>query len=472
MSWNATSSVSGRQATLQGWGRSHESECFVVQATDDHLLGRTVASAAAGELFGHLIPRGGGNSYGDAGTVNRGTVLDMRGRRQILAFDREAGLVVAEAGVTFGQILELTLPLGWMPPVLPGTPHVTLGGAVAADVHGKNHPRAGSIGRHVPLIQVLRPIDTEPRTLRQDDKAQQFWATVGGLGLTGVITTVALQLQRVAPTATTQRTRCQDLAAVMAQMDDDHARANEGTDVHSVAWLDSTAPSDRLGRGIVQSTTLDVLPHSTPLDAHPTRYRSAGPNPSWPAVRCLTRRTITAANRARWAAPVSRQHHESRLPDALLPLRHGDFWPALFGPGGLVQYQFNVPTHRTDVLGTALTMLRHNGMPPALTSLKRLGAANPAPLTFAHPGWTMAMDLPARWTDLPGTLRALDELVASAEGRVYLAKDSRLSAPALARMYPDLPAWQTARAVMDPRGLLGSDLSARVGLTRREQVSA
>ncbi|MEO6791626.1 MAG: D-arabinono-1,4-lactone oxidase, partial [Ornithinibacter sp.] len=156
---------------------------------------------------------------------------------------------------------------------------------------------------------------------------------------------------------------------------------------------------------------------------------------------------------------------------ALQPLRRGERWPALFGRQGLVQYQFVVPTASVEVIGVALDLLAEHRTPPALAVLKRLGPADPGPLTFAMEGWTLAVDLPARWPGLELALGDLDEVVAAAGGRVYLAKDSRLPAESLALMYPRLGEWQQARAVMDPRGVFGSDLSRRLRLAPQQVAS-
>lgn len=468
--------LSGRQATLSGWGRTHQSDCFAVQASDDELLRRAVGSEASSALPGPVIARGGGNSYGDAGTVRGGTVVDMHSRRMLLGFDPVSGVLVAEAGVTLGQVLDLALPHGWIPPVLPGSRHVTLGGAVAADVHGKNHPQVGSIGRHVAWLEIVNSGADEPQVLRPAEHPAQFWATVGGLGLTGVITVVALRLRPVDGRAWGVRHRGRDLDEVMDHMEADHARADQRTDVHSVAWLDSTAPRRRVGRGIVHTTKValrhldgspgDSAPGGGPLGASPDvdtlRPRHSL---SQAGVSVVNRTTIATANRVQWWSAGHGSEREARLPDCLLPLRHGERWPALFGPAGLVQYQFAVPARRSEVLFDALNLLRRRGMPPALTSLKRLGMTDPGALTFARPGWTMAMDLPARWVGLGSTLCDLDDLVADAGGRVYLAKDSRLTAQAVGRMYPELAAWRDVRDQMDPAGVLGSDLSLRLGLT-------
>ncbi len=442
-----------------------------------------------------VIARGCGSSYGDAATCAGGAVLDMTTRRELLHLDVDAGIAVAEAGLTLGALLALTAPHGWRPPVLPGTPSVTLGGAVAADIHGKNHPDAGSLGRHVEWLAVLSG-DLRPRMISAEHQPDQFWATVGGLGLTGPILIVALRLTRLGyGPATTRRLRATSLTGVMnllttAFEPDDAGRRG---DVHAVAWLDGSAS----GRGLVDITTLPLPASPGPASGPASSRPAAGPNrpgdqrqtsgavgrrvkaltrqrtarspanrslPSLPGPGLVTRATIRAASAARWSIPARRLRH-SRIDAALFPLRHAEAWPALFGSAGLIQYQLAVPTEAADAVAECLQLLAKRRLPPALATLKKLGAGDPAPLGFALPGWTLAVDLPARWVGLTRTLDDLDRLVCGAGGRVYLAKDLRLDATRLEQMYPGIDDWRRTRDGMDPDQRFGSDLSRRLRLT-------
>ncbi len=443
-----------------------------------------------------MVPRGCGSSYGDAATCSGGLVIDMTARRELLHLDVHAGIAVAEAGLTIGSLLSLTAPHGWRPPVLPGTPHVTLGGAVAADIHGKNHPAAGSLGRHVEWLVVVSG-DLRPRLLSPDQHPDEFWATVGGLGLTGPILIVALRLAPLGTgAAVTRRVRAGTVAGVMALLS---AATGEGAhevtetgsgprpDVHAVAWLDGH------GRGLVDVTTLPRPPRPAPSTAGDGDGRAADDPVDWPPTRRLrspttpapsafgatshraslpgtgviTRATVRAAGRLRWAVP-GRAIRSGTPSAAVFPLRHAGLWPALFGEQGLLQYQFVVPTDAASVVTDSLALLARRRLPPALATLKRLGACDPAPLGFAMPGWTLAVDLPARWSGLGAALDDLDRLVLEAGGRVYLAKDLRLGPDHVQRMYPGLDAWRRTREAMDPDHLFGSDLSRRLHLTTTE----
>lgn len=469
---------------LTGWGRAHQARSTVISPGDVPDLELKVR-----EHPGPVLARGCGSSYGDAATCSGGTVLEMTSRRELLHLDVENGIAVAEAGLTLGSLLTLTAPHGWRPPVLPGTPDVTLGGAVAANIHGKNHPDAGSFGRHVDWLVVLSG-DLEPRLISPATHPDQFWATVGGLGLTGPILMVALRLAPLGTgPATTRRMRAGSLRGVMRLLDTAHEHGVEPAtgsgvaDVHAVAWLDGGSG----GRGLVDVITLPPPSASSTTLAAPTADESApecrqttkvkaltppgisrsATNrslPSLPGIGLMTRGTIVAATAARWALP-SRRLRRSRVEAALFPLRHASLWPALFGVSGLVQYQFVVPTEAGDAVAESLALLSRRRLPPALATLKRLGAGDPSPLGFARPGWTLAVDLPARWAGLPRALDALDHLVCAAGGRVYLAKDLRLDPRWLEQMYPDLDGWRRTRDEMDPDHRFGSDLSRRLNLT-------
>jgi decaprenylphospho-beta-D-ribofuranose 2-oxidase len=398
-----------------------------------------------------------------------------------LGFDPVTGVLVAEAGFTLGQATDLGLPHGWIPPVLPGSRHVTLGGAVAADVHGSNHPEVGSIGRHVAWLEVVGPSAEEPQVLLPAEHPAQFWATVGGLGLTGAITVVALRLRAVDGRAWVVRRRGGDLDEVIEQLEADHARADRRTDVHSVAWLDGTGHPPRLGRGIVHTTRvalrdLDTCPGDlapgAPLAVAPPDVDDLRPGraPARGVLNLANRATTATAHRLQWWSAGHGSERAVDLRDCVIPRRPGQVWPAPGGPGGLVRYQFAVPARRSDVLFDVLAMLRRRGLPPALSSLYRLGMTDPGALTFARPGWTLSMELPAREVQLGAALRDLDDIVADAGGRLNLAENGRPGRQALDRMYPELGAWLDVRDRMDPGGVLGAELSSRLGLTSMRRV--
>jgi decaprenylphospho-beta-D-ribofuranose 2-oxidase len=447
---------------LGGWGRTATSTSRLARPSSTDAVGRAVRAAPSGGL----IPRGMGRSYGDAALCTGGEVLDLTTRDAIPEFDHVSGTVVAQAGATLAQVMAVTLPQGWLPPVLPGTAQVTIGGAVAADVHGKNHVGSGSFARHVQWIVVVRG-DGETCLLSPRRRPEEYWATVGGMGLTGVVVLAGIRLRRVGSASMLRhQRRAGDLAETLAMLDEAAAPPSGDPDVHAMAWVDGRVTGAALGRGIVESARF--LPGDDPrvvagLDTEVTATPRSRP-PSLPGPGVVGRGSVRLGNLARWVSARGARWRVTDLASALHPLDRADAWPAAFGRDGLVQYQFAVPLGSEPVLRRVLSTTRARGVPPALAVLKRFGEADGAPLSFPTPGWTLAMDFPARWAGLAETLGQLDDMVADAGGRVYLAKDSRLSPAAVAAMYPRLDEWRAVREAMDPRGVFASDLGRRLHL--------
>ena len=397
----------------------------------------------------------------------RGVVLDMTAHRQIVSFDQGSGVIVVEAGAVLGDLVEQTLPLGWLLPVLPGTQRITIGGAIASDVHGKNHPGAGSFGQHVLWLSMLRSDGTVVRMSATED-ADGFWATIGGMGLTGVIVSAAIQLQRVETGwAIRRRHRTRSLDETIDILRSLALQQELDPQLHAVAWLDTHPRGQRLGRGVVDQfrpARTTELPPVVPAVPERRGARIARPVHSLPGPGVVFGATIAAASAARWHLSPARDAQLVPLTAALCPLDGAGSWPAAFGRRGLVQYQFAVPADAAAVLLQVLAFLVGRRMTPALATLKNFGFGTAGPLSFPMPGWTLAMDLPARWLADRATLRPLDEIVADAGGRVYLAKDAVTEAGLIPRMYPRLKDWQQTQQRLDPEGRLSSALAKRLEL--------
>jgi decaprenylphospho-beta-D-ribofuranose 2-oxidase len=338
-----------------------------------------------------------------------------------------------------------------MLPVVPGTRHVTVAGAIASDIHGKNHPSAGSFGAHVRALGLL-DARGEVHELAPGDPL--FAATVGGMGLTGVILWARLALERVAGefvSIDTDRVRCLDDALALL--------APDGTPRHRVAWLDLLAP--RPGRGIVTSCHF-VAP---PGPARPTEGRAVTVPERWPAGLLRTQ-MVRAFNELRYRrAPRRERGRPQPLVDHMFPLDSLEAWPRLYGPAGLLQYQFAVPGGQERTLEAVIAGLARARVPCFLATLKGFGSSSGGPLSFPLAGWTLALDLPRAAAGVGRLLDGFDELVADAGGRVYLTKDARLRPSVLEAMYPRLAEWQAVRDAADPEHRWRSDLSERTGLT-------
>ncbi|MBA2309660.1 MAG: FAD-binding oxidoreductase [Pseudonocardiales bacterium] len=410
-----------------------------------------------------VIPRGLGRSYGDAAQNAGGTVLDMTTLRRVHSVDADTGLVDTDAGVSLDELMQRTLPFGLWIPVLPGTRQVTVGGAIAADVHGKNHHVHGSFGNHVRSLELLLADGTVQTLTPDGDTAAEFWATVGGMGLTGVILRARIQLAPVETayfSVDTERTaNLDELMIKLAEGDDRHT--------YSVAWFDSVSRGNSLGRAVItrgRSARVDELPlklRRAPLASDAPRLGTAPP--VFPGG-LLNRVSVGAFNELWYRkAPRERRGEIQNITTFFHPLDVIGDWNRIYGPRGFLQYQFVVPVGAEDAVRVAVEAISASGHVSFLNVLKRFGAANPGPLSFPMPGWTLAVDMPVR-AGLAELCDELDELVLAAGGRIYLAKDSRVDAATLARMYPRLDEWRKVRDALDPDGVFSSDLQRRLSL--------
>jgi decaprenylphospho-beta-D-ribofuranose 2-oxidase len=449
---------------LSGWGRAVHRQGTVRRPESEDDLIHIVRSAS------RLTVRGAGRSYGDAALPESGTVLDMTVRDRLLSFDQGNGVVVVEAGVVLADILQQVLPMGWVLPVVPGTARITVGGAIACDVHGKNHPGSGSFGQHVLWLSLLRSDGTITRLSAGEDP-DAFWATSGGMGLTGVILVAAIQLRRIETGwAVHRRRRTSSLEETVAVLGELTGWQEADPDLHVVAWLDPHTAGKGFGRGVVdESRPADAADLPKAVPAFPRRQQRASSRRgmrSLPGPGVVCGATIAAAATARWHWATAGVKPLLPLTSALCPLDRIESWPAAFGRRGLIQYQLAVPGEASATLRRVLEFLRGRRMLPALATLKNLGFGTAGPLSFPVPGWTLAVDLPARWLGNRRELVEIDEMVADAGGRVYLAKDSVVDPDLIPVMYPDLPAWRRTQVRLDPDRRLTSALAERLGLLR------
>ena len=453
-------SASTRPALLTGWGRTMPSraDLVAVSSVDD------VVAVVTGAGPRGVLARGAGRSYGDAAQNGGGAVLDLSALCDVELLGD--GDVVAGAGALLSEIVPLLLARGRFLPVTPGTRFITVGGAVAADVHGKNHHVDGSFGAHVRWVDLV----TADGSLRRltptgaPEDAALLAATIGGMGLTGVL--VAVRFATIpSPTSfvRVQTRRAPDLDALMALMVEGDVDFR-----YSVAWVDGMARGARLGRGVLTRGD-HVEPHDVPARRRAAAALTAdGPRLDVPPVPVspLNRVSLAAFNEA-WfrKAPRSRDDEITALAPFFYPLDAVGCWNRLYGPRGFLQYQFAVPDSGGEVVRTSLERLAGMGAPSFLSVLKRFGPGRPeSPLSFPIEGWTLAIDVPARTPGLAAVLDDLDELVLAAGGRLYLAKDSRAVPATVAGGYPGLDAFRSLRADVDPDGVFVSDLSRRLQL--------
>jgi len=408
------------------------------------------------------LARGLGRCYGDAAQNAGGQVFATDGLSYLGEFDSETGRVTVGAGMALEALLDVVVPRGWFLPVTPGTRRVTVGGAIAADVHGKNHHRDGGFGQHVRSFVLLTP-SGERLTLTAEDSPAAFWATAGGMGLTGVILEATLQLLPVETSRVrVHRKRAGDLDQLMQLMEEGDRRHR-----YSVAWIDCLARGSALGRSVLicgdhaRRHELPVSARTDPLARSPGAYLRA---PPWSPSGLLNRLSIRAFNELYFRrAPRADEGRLESLDSFFYPLDAIPDWNRLYGRRGLLQYQFVVPFGQEDAVRAVLERLSTAQCPSFLAVIKRMGA-EAGPLSFPIPGWTLAVDMPAAGGALGLLLDGLDELVAAAGGRIYLAKDSRLRPELLKPMYPRLDEWRRVRGKLDPNGRMRSDLARRLSL--------
>lgn len=449
---------------LNGWGRTNASAAWVVRPS------RAEPSASVADIMSRAGPRGVltrglGRSYGDAAQCAGGQVLDLTGIDPAPHIDDRTATVRVSAGTTLDALLVTLVERGWFVPVTPGTRFVTVGGAVAADVHGKNHHVDSSLGSHIRSIKLASPNGIHDLVPSGPDGPDElFWSTVGGMGLTGAIMEVVLGLLPITTSFVSSRTQSyRDLDEVMARMDSDDERHR-----YSVAWLDGLAPGRRLGRAVLtrgDHADAEALPPGQRRRGDLDYARSkAMPAPRLPR-QALNPPIVRAFNSAYFhRASKSGSNALAGIGSFFFPLDAVTDWGRLYGTRGFIQYQFMVPFAAGDLVRRSLETLRNAGFPPFLAVLKRMGPANPGLLSFPGEGWTLALDLPAGDPGLGPVLDDLDGRVAGAGGRVYFAKDSRLRPDLVEAMYPRLGQWRNVRDRVDPKRLLRSDLARRLGL--------
>ena len=443
-----TTRLTGWKATtLQGWGRNLASDCLAARPERLRELHAALDTPEGRTLIAH----GAGRSYGDA-ALNTGGAAVLTGRLdRILSFDAATGLLVAEPGVTFADLLAVFLPRGFIAPVSPGTAFVTLGGALANDVHGKNHHIAGSIGEHVPWFDLLLPDGTVLRVSEDSDPAL-FRATLGGIGLTGIITAVCLKLVPVPSNAlAVRRSRIANLDEFLAGFEAAAAAT------WSVGWIDALASGAALGRGILETAE----PSPTGVDTAPPKpKRFPLDAPGW----ALNGLSVRAFNALYWRrVPAAGQQATVPYAQFLYPLDAIEGWNRMYGKRGFHQFQCVLPYGPGPAaLRRLLETVAATGNASFLAVLKVMGRQGKGMLSFGMPGYSLALDIPAK----PGSVALfaeLERITRDAGGRIYLAKDSLLSAAGFAAMYPK-PGIPRGARPRDPQRRLDSDMARRLGL--------
>ncbi len=458
--------------SLYGWGRTAPSTAQVLSTADVDTIAQAVKQVADenSELPEHqrrgVIARGMGRSYGDPAQNGGGLVVDMTPLNRIHSIDPDTGIVDVDAGVTLDQLMKAALPFGLWVPVLPGTRQVTIGGAIGPDIHGKNHHSAGSFGDHVLSMELLvadgRVLHLEPN----GENAELFWATVGGMGLTGIILRARIQMTFTETAyfiADTDRTDTLDETIAL------HSDGSEVNYTYSSAWFDAISAPPKTGRSTISRgslATLDQLKEFAPkLAKDPLKFNAPQlmtvPDifPSW----TMNKLSLMAIGEAYYLMGKPSRNDVKNLTQFYQPLDLIGEWNRGYGKAGFLQYQFVVPTDAVEPFKDIIYDIQASGHYTALNVFKLFGEGNRAPLSYPMKGWNVCVDFPIR-PGLNEFLDRLDDQVMQFGGRLYLAKESRTSAEKFHAMYPELPNWLETRRSIDPTGVFASDMSRRLEL--------
>lgn len=462
--------------TLTGWGRTAPAKSQVLSTPDlDEIVNAVKAVADQNSdkpdhLRRGVIARGMGRSYGDPAQNSGGLVIDMQKLNKIHSIDQESAIVDVDGGVTLDQLMKAALPYGLWVPVLPGTRQVTIGGAIGPDIHGKNHHSAGSFGNHVLSMELLvadgRILHLEPEGSADDPDGKLFWATVGGMGLTGIIVRARIKMTKTETAyfiADTDRTNNLDETVAF------HSDGSEHNYTYSSAWFDVISPEPKLGRSTISRGSLATLAQleefAPKLAKDPLKFNA----PQLMTVPdifpnfTMNKLSLMAIGEAYYLMGAPARNQVKNLTQFYQPLDLIGEWNRGYGSNGFLQYQFVVPTDAVEPFKDIIRDMQRSGHYSALNVFKLFGPGNKAPLSYPMPGWNVCVDFPIK-PGLGAFLDDLDKRVMEFGGRLYLAKESRTSAANFHQMYPEMQSWLDTRNEIDPHGVFASDMSRRLEL--------
>ncbi|OFN40274.1 decaprenylphosphoryl-beta-D-ribose oxidase [Corynebacterium sp. HMSC072G08] len=464
------------EQSLHGWGRTARTSAHVLSTADVEVIQAAVAQVADDNsdkpehLKRGVIARGMGRSYGDPAQNAGGLVIDMQPLNKIHSIDPESAIVDVDGGVTLDQLMKAALPYGLWVPVLPGTRQVTIGGAIGPDIHGKNHHSAGSFGNHVVSMKLLvadgRVLHLEPEGSADDPDGTLFWATVGGMGLTGIILRARIRMTKTETAyfiADTDRTNNLDETVAF------HSDGSEVNYTYSSAWFDVISPEPKLGRSTISRGSLATLAQleelAPKLAKDPLKFNA----PQLMTVPdifpnfTMNKLSLMAIGEAYYMMGAPARNKVKNLTQFYQPLDLIGEWNRGYGSNGFLQYQFVVPTEAVEPFKDIIRDMQRSGHYSALNVFKLFGPGNKAPLSYPMPGWNVCVDFPIK-PGLGAFLDDLDRRVMEFGGRLYLAKESRTSAENFHKMYPGMEGWLKTRNEIDPTGVFASDMSRRLEL--------
>ena len=443
---------------ISGWGKINPVDVDIITPETIEEIKIIINNSKAKSI----ISRGLGRSYGDAAQIKEGKVLKLNNFKKITP-NYQKYEITAQAGATFEEILKVIIPKGFFLPVTPGTKKITLGGAIAADVHGKNHHIDGSFGNYIKRIRLINGsgenIILSPINQNQLENNEKFWATIGGMGLTGIIIDATFSIipiqTSLIKTEISRHDNLDDLMQKMLEADEKYK--------YSVAWIDSM--NNGL-RGILtcgNHITNKDLGNSKDQNYLSFNSKSFTNIPNLIPINLMQRTFIKLFNEF-WFRKTSKNISKKlmTIEKFFYPLDAINNWNNIYGRKGFIQYQLFVPEEQKKLIKKILYKLKSINALTFLPVLKRLGAANQGYLSFPSPGWTLSIDLPAPNQKVENVLKEIDKEIAEIGGRFYLAKDSRQSEHIFKKTYPSLDTWKKVQTRLDPQGKFISDMAIRL----------
>jgi FAD/FMN-containing dehydrogenase len=441
---------------LAGWGRYPRIDTWVARPERLSEVQQALKDRDGKPVLGFGL----GRSYGDAALVRDGRVISTQRLNRMLDFDPETGWLRVEAGVSLKEIIDTFLPRGFFPPVVPGTQFVTVGGAVGCNIHGKNHHIDGAFGDHVRRLELLTA-SGEIVICDRETEPELFWATVGGMGMTGLILSLEVRLQRVHNAAIAMESvRVNNLDEFFEVSD------QSASFTHTVSWVDCVKQGASMGRGIFMRGR-HAMPgedfEPSPLDMVAEGVQKLVNGKAFESNIWLNKATIRMFNEAFFRkTPAGTTRANVHYVPFFFPLDAVENWNYLYGSRGFLQYQMVVADR--EAVRDILSIISKSGLASFLAVIKDFGEADHGGLSFPTPGTTLALDFPNFGRPLFQMLDRLDDIVLEAGGRVYLGKDARLPREKFQKMYPEWERWKAVRDLWDPKHVFQSELGRRLGL--------
>ncbi len=449
------SSLKTKFKKISGWGKTNLASVEIINPKTIKEIENIIINSPPKSI----IARGMGRSYGDAAQIQGGTILKLNNFKEIFA-NYNSNEITAQAGVSFEEILEVIIPKGYFLPVTPGTKKITLGGAIAADIHGKNHHQDGSFGNHVKRIRLTNGMGKTITLSPNNENKEFFWATIGGMGLTGIIIDATFSIIPIETSYIEEETtRCKNIEVLIKEMSEIDTKYK-----YSVAWIDSMHNDFRGILSCGNHAKISKYNNSKNIKDLSFKHKAKANIPDILPNNIMNKFVIKIFNQLWYLkSPKTRKKKKLKsINNFFYPLDAINNWNNIYGKKGFLQYQIVVPLEHSAMIKKILVKLKGINALSFLPVLKKLGKPNKSYLSFPISGWTLSIDLPANNKEVESLLNEIDKEVAHIGGRIYLAKDSRQSEYIFKKTYKLLNIWQEKKRILDPKKIFKSDIAIRL----------